>query len=49
MKIENTLSFIIILLFASNIYGYNLDNSCEKLIKNGEYLAAIEEALKYFI
>jgi len=44
MKIENTLSFIIILLFASNIYGYNLDNSCEKLIKNGEYLAAIEEA-----
>ena len=44
MKIENTLSFIIILLFTSNIYGYNLDNSCEKLIKNGEYLAAIEEA-----
>ena len=44
MKIENTLSFIIILLFTNNIYGYNLDNSCEKLIKNGEYLAAIEEA-----
>jgi len=44
MKIENTLSFIIILLFTSNIYGYNVDNPCEKLIKNGEYLAAIEKA-----
>jgi len=44
MKIENTLSFIIILLFTSNIYGYNVDNPCEKSIKNGEYLAAIEKA-----
>ena len=44
MKIENALSFIIILLFTNNIYGYNLNNSCEKLIKNGEYLAAIKEA-----
>jgi len=44
MKIENALSFIIILLFTNNIYGYNLNNSCEKLIKNGEYLAAIEKA-----
>ena len=34
MKIENTLSFIIILLFSSNIYSYNSDNTCEKLLIN---------------
>ena len=42
MKIENTLSFIIILLFTNNIYSYNLDNPCEKLINNGDNLSAIE-------
>ena len=31
MKIENTLRFIIILLFSSNIYSYNSENLCEKL------------------
>jgi len=46
MKIENTLSFIIILLFVNNIYAYNLDNLCEKLINSGENLAAIEGANK---
>ena len=46
MKIENTLSFIIILLFVNNIYAYNSNNSCEKLIKNGENIAAIEAANK---
>jgi len=42
MKIENTLSFTIILLFSSNIYSYNSNNLCEKLMNNGENLAAIE-------
>jgi len=42
MKIENTLSFIIILLFTNNIYSYNLDNPCEKLINNGDNLSAIK-------
>ena len=46
MKIENTLSFVIILLFASNIYGYDTNNLCEKLIKKGENLAAIDAANK---
>jgi len=46
MKIENTLSFIIILLFANNIYSYNSDNLCEKLINNGDNLSAIEAANK---
>jgi len=46
MKIENTLSFIIILLFTNNIYSYNSDNLCEKLINNGDNLAAIEAANK---
>ena len=46
MKIENTLSFIIILLFVNNIYAYNLDNLCEKLINSGENLAAIEAVNK---
>ena len=46
MKIESTLSFIIILLFTNNIYSYNSDNLCEKLINNGDNLAAIEAANK---
>ena len=46
MKIENALSFIIILLFTSNIYAYNSDNKCEKLIKDGKSLEAIEAANK---
>ena len=46
MKIENTLSFIIILLFSNNIYSYNSDNLCEKLINNGDNLAAIEAGNK---
>ena len=46
MKIESTLSFIIILLFTNNIYAYNSDNLCEKLINNGENLAAIKAANK---
>jgi tetratricopeptide (TPR) repeat protein len=46
MKIENTLSFIFILLFTNNIYSYNSDNLCEKLINNGENLAAIEAVTK---
>ena len=37
MKIENTLSFIIILLFTNNIYAYNSDNTCEKLMKEGKF------------
>ena len=46
MKIENTLSFVIILLFTSNVYSYNSDNLCEKLINNGDNLAAIEAVNK---
>jgi tetratricopeptide (TPR) repeat protein len=46
MKIENTLSFIIILLFSSNIYSYNSDNVCEELIDNGDNVAAIKSVKK---
>ena len=46
MKIENTLSFIIILLFSSNIYSYNSENLCEKLLSNGDNSSAIEAASK---
>lgn len=46
MKIENTLSFIIILLFSSNIYSYNMENPCEKLIQKGNNLDAIKAAKK---
>ena len=46
MKLENTLSFIIIMLFTNNIFSYNLKNECENLMNNGENLAAIEAAKK---
>ena len=46
MKIESTLSFIFILLFANSIYGYNKENSCEKLIQNGNNLEAVDAAKK---
>ena len=46
MKIENTLTFVIILLFTSNIYAYNKKNSCEILINDGNNLAAIDAAKK---
>tara|TARA_B100000780_G_scaffold269812_1_gene228964 strand:+ start:180 stop:1052 length:873 start_codon:yes stop_codon:yes gene_type:complete len=46
MKLENTLSFIIILLFTSNIYAYDKKNPCEVLINDGKNLAAIDAAKK---
>ena len=46
MKLENTLSFIIIMLFTSNVFSYNLKNKCENLMNNGDNLAAIEAAKK---
>ena len=41
MNKEFTLGFIFIALFSNNIYAYNSNNSCEKLLKNGK----IEQAL----
>ena len=46
MKIENTLSFIIILLFSCNIYSYNSNNNCEKLMQEGNNLDAVTAANK---
>ena len=46
MKIENTLSFITILLFSSNILAYNSKNSCEKLMQDGKIADAITAAKK---
>jgi tetratricopeptide (TPR) repeat protein len=46
IKIENTLTFIFIILFTNNIFAYNSDNLCEKMIMKGENLAAIEAGSK---
>ena len=46
MKIESTLSCIFILLFSNSIYGYNKENSCEKLMQNGNNLEAVDAAKK---
>lgn len=41
MKKESALSFILILLFSSNLYAYNMNNSCEDLLKKGDNQNAI--------
>ena len=46
MKIENNLIFIIILLFSCNIYSYNSNNNCEKLMQEGNNLDAVTAAMK---
>ena len=41
-----TLIYIINLLFLNNLFAYNLDNECEKLLANGEFNMAVEAAEK---
>ena len=41
MKKQFTLSFIFISLFSSNLYAYNMNNSCEDLLKKGDNQNAI--------
>jgi tetratricopeptide (TPR) repeat protein len=44
MNKEFTLGFIFIALFSNNIYAYNSNNSCEKLLKNGKIKQALTAA-----